>query len=558
MSQKATSTKPIILLAFANAAQNPLKISEEKVALAKALVEDLRDAELKEEDIKENYETELCELVILSEASIDDIVDAFADHKYQDENRNSRIAIFHYAGHAGDDALLLEATSGGGKSKEAYAKGLISLFKAQSRQGMLKFVFLNGCSSQTITNGFLEVGVPAVIGTTKSIQDSVAKDLATSFYRSLGEGNSIMRSWELAEAKIRTYFDEDLSSSYKPIIFNRNTALPDQFPWQISFGPGADHQGVKGWNLPETSKNPLFNLPLPAKYYQELPENPYTGLNYFREKDAAIFFGRGAEIRKLHNTLMEDNPIILLHGKSGVGKSSLLFAGLIPRVQHYYPIYFRRNQERGLVLSLSDAIDEKFEDLGIGKTIGSEVLAEIKKVKEGVEKVEEVSGEALGGIISAGKSLNVDFVNKLNDSLGELRNESQTYNGFMSTMSLLQKQLSDVVDWERYLSLGQDILRKWSKLEKVVQKPVLIIVDQVEEIFTRPQVDDPKLTDEAELSIFLEACSSYSRIGDFVIKGEMILAFRKEYFSEIRTIFNQTRIPFVDFHLNSLEKDGIL
>lgn len=532
------SGKPILLLAFANAAQNPLKIHQEKIALVKALVNELREVDLKEEDIKNEYKTDLCEIMILSEASIDSIIDAFEDKKYKDKHGKSRIAVFHYAGHAGDDALLLESKQGGGDNRRAYSQGLISLFKEQSKQGMLKFVFLNGCSSQRITEGFLEVGVPAVLGTTKAIQDSMAKDLSERFYKGLGQGNSILRSWNIAEAQIRSYFKDDLNSSYRPVIFNRESELPDQFPWQIRFGKGADHQGLKGWNLPEASQNPLHNLPLPNKYYANLPSSPYTGLNYFREKDAAIFFGRGAEIRNLHNTIMEDNRVILMHGKSGVGKSSLLFAGLIPRMKHYYPIYFRRNQEKGLLQSLMDAILEQLPDADEKVAKGSEQSNEMKSVLENIEALDQrfnLSGEAEGG--------------------GPL---DGMFQGFGKSLDMAKEGIREMLEWEEALELGKKILENWSQLEKLTQKPVLLIIDQVEEIFTRPTAGSSNFIEEAELDLFLEATKQFISLEEQGIDGKVIFSFRKEYFSDIREIFNEKHIPFVDFHLNTLEKKGIV
>lgn len=67
---------------------------------------------------------------------------------------------------------------------------------------------------------------------------------------------------------------------------------------------------------------------------------PYPGLLAFEEQDAAIFFGRGADILKALETLdalrrqgSEVARLVLLLGASGSGKSSLLRAGIIPRLR---------------------------------------------------------------------------------------------------------------------------------------------------------------------------------------------------------------------------------
>lgn len=64
----------------------------------------------------------------------------------------------------------------------------------------------------------------------------------------------------------------------------------------------------------------------------ELPEgNPYRGLVAFEAEHRALFFGRGAEIRAVIERLRSD-PFVLVTGDSGVGKSSLCRAGVLPHI----------------------------------------------------------------------------------------------------------------------------------------------------------------------------------------------------------------------------------
>lgn len=56
---------------------------------------------------------------------------------------------------------------------------------------------------------------------------------------------------------------------------------------------------------------------------------PYVGLRSFREEDHQIFFGRELESHEVA-ALWQANRLTVLYGSSGVGKSSLLHAGVIP------------------------------------------------------------------------------------------------------------------------------------------------------------------------------------------------------------------------------------
>ncbi|MCY1017152.1 protein kinase domain-containing protein [Pyxidicoccus sp. MSG2] len=60
-------------------------------------------------------------------------------------------------------------------------------------------------------------------------------------------------------------------------------------------------------------------------------EPPYPGLHPFSARNRATFSGRAADIRALLDRLRAE-PLVLVAGDSGVGKSSLCRAGVLPRV----------------------------------------------------------------------------------------------------------------------------------------------------------------------------------------------------------------------------------
>jgi tetratricopeptide (TPR) repeat protein len=73
-------------------------------------------------------------------------------------------------------------------------------------------------------------------------------------------------------------------------------------------------------------------------------ERPWPGLLPFTEDSRMFFHGREAETDDLFR-LIEREPLTVLFGQSGLGKSSLLNAGVFPRLRRagYLPVYLRLN-----------------------------------------------------------------------------------------------------------------------------------------------------------------------------------------------------------------------
>ena len=68
--------------------------------------------------------------------------------------------------------------------------------------------------------------------------------------------------------------------------------------------------------------------------------SPYRGLDRFEDRDTALFFGRDQLIKSLL-TQLSSSPILLVHGASGSGKSSLVRAGLLPALSKLVGSSFR-------------------------------------------------------------------------------------------------------------------------------------------------------------------------------------------------------------------------
>lgn len=86
----------------------------------------------------------------------------------------------------------------------------------------------------------------------------------------------------------------------------------------------------------------------------------YPGSNFFTAEDGALFFGREMEKKELFRLIVLNN-IVILFGKSGTGKTSLLQAGVGPLLQknRLKPVRIRLNQPN---VSINRQIFEQLND----------------------------------------------------------------------------------------------------------------------------------------------------------------------------------------------------
>jgi energy-coupling factor transporter ATP-binding protein EcfA2 len=92
---------------------------------------------------------------------------------------------------------------------------------------------------------------------------------------------------------------------------------------------------------------------------------PYTGLRSFTEEESLYFKGRDEQIDQICQ-LLEKNKFLMITGASGEGKSSLVYAGLIPNARagffkakynNWVVVDFR--PERSPLSNLSRSLSEK-------------------------------------------------------------------------------------------------------------------------------------------------------------------------------------------------------
>src|SRR5687768_9111699 len=94
------------------------------------------------------------------------------------------------------------------------------------------------------------------------------------------------------------------------------------------------------------------------------PEVPWPGPDAYDEESHAYFHGRSDEAAILLR-MVRQNPLTVLYGKSGLGKSSLLQAGLFPRLrkENYVPLHVRLDLTVGDDNPLDQVLRQLLEEL---------------------------------------------------------------------------------------------------------------------------------------------------------------------------------------------------
>ena len=165
------------------------------------------------------------------------------------------IAGFHYGGHAHGKGLFLE-------DAEGQAEGLAQLL---GRQQQIRFVFLNGCSTQPQVQRLLQLGVPVVIATTSPIDDTKASEFAGYFYDKLANQGSIRQAFDFAGDSLLLKYENFKRPSVEAVPIIRGFALRQK-----------QEEGSLNWKLYYDESRPEvldWAIPRPAPTLSRRPES---------------------------------------------------------------------------------------------------------------------------------------------------------------------------------------------------------------------------------------------------------------------------------------------
>ena len=237
--------------------------------------------------------------------------------------------LFYYLGHATPDYLTL------GNHETVTPSDLRNLLRSfderERPEGML--AFLNACQTAESgqTGSFLDVlhsfGFTGAIATEQQTIDNFANELGLAFLRGfLLEGRplgELLHGLRLKMAPLGLLY-----GAHCPPEIRVNIGDEDADADQLSIHEGGPLAGVR-LQAPALKMMARAASPPP-----ELPAQPYRSLGYYDRADRALFTGRDGDIVRFAATLdRSDTRILILHGESGLGKSSFLRAGVIPYLE---------------------------------------------------------------------------------------------------------------------------------------------------------------------------------------------------------------------------------
>jgi hypothetical protein len=107
-------------------------------------------------------------------------------------------------------------------------------------------------------------------------------------------------------------------------------------PLHVDFRVRLDCRKQANWEKEIARLRQLLETPEPAPF---LPRCPYPGIIPFGKDESPLFFGREQEIGVLAARVAKESLIVVV-GPSGSGKSSLVFAGLVPKLEEARPGYW--------------------------------------------------------------------------------------------------------------------------------------------------------------------------------------------------------------------------
>ena len=193
----------------------------------------------------------------------------------------------------------------------------------------------------------------------------------------------------------------------------------------------------------------------PAQVIRSLASRPYKFLDYYTEQDANLFFGREAEIETISSQILARRSFIL-HGRSGVGKSSILRAGVLPRLKEQGHLVF-------VIRSFTDPLHQMLsalaEELGMDSSFEKAsswhgFMEQATRLKESIEQA----------TVDAPRRSVIFFLDQFEEFFSLLDEESHQY--FIEALSKLS--FAENLPMKLVFALREDFLAEMSQFKPAI------------------------------------------------------------------------------------------
>ncbi|BAY84588.1 WD-repeat protein [Calothrix parasitica NIES-267] len=219
---------------------------------------------------------------------------------------NKPCDIFVYNGHSESS---IDGTVGSlqiNSTESLNLQEIRNTFREAIRKG-LQIVILNSCDGLGLAKQLADLHLPYIIVWREPVPDKIAQKFLQYFLSSYAEGKSLFHS--VTDARIKLVELTNSAEKEKQIpglewlpIICKNTELAPP-TWE-------DLGGLTG----------------------KLPDCPYQGLSAFGEENKDVFFGRDDVVADSVEAV-NSKALVPVIGPSGSGKSSVVFAGLVPQLR---------------------------------------------------------------------------------------------------------------------------------------------------------------------------------------------------------------------------------
>jgi signal transduction histidine kinase len=270
-----------------------------------------------------------------------------------------------------------------------------------------------------------------------------------------------------------------------------------------------------------------------------IPENPYKQLAFYDIQDEDKFFGRDYEITKLIH-LVKNNRTILLYGTSGTGKTSLLRAGVIPKLtrmkeQNFIPIYVRLTQnpiadvQRGIAHHIAQSTkkeapkptSEQYFNRSLRQAINDHYnFSELKVLCYDLD----IGYESLAGDTMPEKVVELIAYCKRNGRIQHLVDFCQHDKPHFIWPTLLSKPAAEIEPLPPHqLTTDSPLIQYLMTAAQTLESELILILDQFEDILSK--------TTLPYRNTFLEQLSAVYH--DLNLPVKIIIIIREEFLAQI-------------------------